>query len=62
MAVVIMQIITFIANIYLSFTEKKKRIYIAHFLVNFSQMIMYFINRDIATACVYIIASIRAYV
>lgn len=60
--VIIMQIITFLANIYMSLTEKKNRIYIAHFLVNFSQVIMYFFNKDIATSCVYIIASIRAYV
>lgn len=31
MIVVIMQIITFMSNIYLSITEKKNRIYIAHF-------------------------------
>ena len=42
MIVDIMQIITVLVNIYISFTEKKKRIYIATFLLNLAQLFMYF--------------------
>lgn len=42
----LMQIITVIINIYISFTEKTKRIYIATFLLNLAQLFMYFFNKE----------------
>ena len=61
MIVDIMQIITVLVNIYISFTEKKKRIYIATFLLNLSQLLMYFFNKDLTTALIYIVIVIRSY-
>ncbi|MBR1540975.1 MAG: YgjV family protein [Clostridia bacterium] len=58
--VYIMQIISLIVNIYISFTEKKKRIYIATFLLNFSQLLMYYFNKDITTSFIYIVITIRS--
>ena len=60
MIVDLMQIITVITNIYISFTEKIKRIYIATFLLNLAQMIMYFVNNDITTGIIYIVIVIRS--
>ena len=62
MIVNLMQIITIIVNIYISFTEKKKRIYIATFLLNLSQLIMYFFNDDLTTALIYVVIVIRSFV
>lgn len=62
MIVNIMQIVTVIVNIYISFTEKKKRIYIATFLLNFTQLIMYWFNNDLTTALIYIIITTRSLV
>lgn len=62
MIVALMQIVTIIVNIYISFTEKKKRIYIANFLLNLSQLIMYFFNDDLTTALIYIVITIRSFV
>ena len=56
----IMQIITLIVNIYISFTEKKKRIYIATFLLNFAQLLMYYFNNDTTTALIYIVITVRS--
>lgn len=56
----IMQIITIIVNIYISFTEKKKRIYIATFLLNASQLAMYFFNNDLTAGLIYIVITIRS--
>ena len=50
----LMQIVTIIVNIYISFTEQKKRIYVATFLLNLAQLIMYFLNGDITTGLIYI--------
>lgn len=58
--VILMQIITIIVNIYISFTERKNRIYIATFLLNLSQLILYFVNDDITTGLVYIIIVVRS--
>ena len=58
----LMQIITVIVNIYISFTEKKKRIYIATFLLNLAQLIMYFFNSDLTTALIYVVIVIRSFV
>lgn len=58
----LMQIITIIVNIYISFTEKKKRIYIATFLLNLSQLLMYLFNNDITTTLIYIVITVRSYV
>jgi len=58
----IMQIVTIIVNIYIAFTEKKKRIYIATFLLNFSQLIMYFYDGDLTTALIYIVIVIRSFI
>lgn len=55
-----MQILTIIANTYISFTEKKKRIYIATFLLNFFQLVMYFFNSDLTTALIYVVIVIRS--
>ena len=60
MIVNIMQIVTVIVNMYIAFTEKKKRIYIATFLLNLSQLIMYFFNNDLTTALIYIVIVIRS--
>lgn len=60
MIVNIMQIVTVIVNMYIAFTEKKKRIYIATFLLNLSQLIMYFFNNDLTTAFIYIVIVIRS--
>jgi len=60
MIVNLMQIITIIVNIYISFTEKKKRIYIATFLLNLAQLVMYFFNNDLTTALIYIVIVIRS--
>ena len=62
MIIDIMQIVTIIVNIYIAFTEKKKRIYIATFLLNLSQLIMYFFNGDITTALIYIVIVIRSFI
>lgn len=61
MIVDIMQIITIIVNIYIAFTEKKKRIYIATFFLNLSQLVMYLFNDDLTTALIYIVIVIRSY-
>lgn len=58
--VALMQVITIIVNIYISFTEKKKRIYIATFLLNFAQLIMYFLNNDFTTGLIYIVIVVRS--
>lgn len=58
----IMQIITVIVNIYISFTEKKKRIYIATFLLNLSQLFMYYFNNDITTTLIYIVITVRSFI
>ena len=58
----LMQIIIVIVNIYISFTEKKKRIYIATFLLNLAQLIMYFFNSDLTTALIYVVIVIRSFV
>lgn len=42
----LMQIISVIVNTYIAFTEKKKRIYIATFLLNLAQLLMYFFNNE----------------
>ena len=60
MVVFFMQIVTIIVNIYISFTEKKKRIYIATVLLNFAQLIMYFFNNDLTTALIYVVIVIRS--
>ncbi len=57
-----MQIITVIVNIYISFTEKKNRIYIATFLLNFSQLVMYFFNNDLTTSLIYLVIVIRSFI
>lgn len=62
MLVDIMQVITTLVNIYISFTEKKKNIYLATFLLNFSQLLMYFFNGDITTGLIYIIIVIRSFI
>lgn len=62
MIINLMQIITVILNIYISVTEKKKRIYIANFLINFSQFIMYFVNDDLTTALIYSVIVIRSFI
>lgn len=58
----LMQIITVVVNIYISFTEKKKRIYIATFLLNLAQLIMYFYNNDLTTALIYIVIVVRSFI
>jgi len=60
MIVDLMQIVTVIVNIYISFTEKKKRIYIATFLLNFAQLVMYAFDSDLTTAYIYIVITIRS--
>lgn len=60
MIVNLMQLITIIVNIYIAFTEEKKRIYIATFLLNLSQLIMYLFNNDLTTALIYIVITIRS--
>lgn len=60
MIVNLMQLITIIVNIYIAFTAKKKRVYIATFLLNLSQLIMYFFNNDLTTALIYIVIVIRS--
>ena len=62
MLVDLMQIVTIITNIYISFTEKKKRIYVATFLLHFAQLLMYLFNSDLTTALIYVIIVIRSYV
>ena len=62
MIVDIMQIVTVLVNIYISFTEKKKRIYIATFLLNLSQLFMYFFNKDLTTALIYIVITVRSFI
>ena len=56
----IMQVITVLVNIYISFTEKKKRIYISTFLLNFAQLLMYKFNNDTTTTMIYIVITIRS--
>lgn len=58
----IMQVVTIIVNIYVSFTERTKRIYVATFLLNVAQLIMYFFNQDITTGLIYIIIVVRSYI
>lgn len=58
--VLAMQIITVLVNIYISFTEKKKRIYIATFWLNLAQLFMYFFNKDMMTALIYIVIVVRS--
>lgn len=62
MIVVLMQIVTIIVNIYISFTERKKRIYIATFLLNLAQLFMYLFNGDLTTALIYIVIVARSYI
>ena len=56
----LMQILSVIVNTYIAFTEKKKRIYIAAFLLNLAQLLMYFFNNDITTTLIYIVIVIRS--
>lgn len=56
----LMQIISVIVNTYIAFTEKKKRIYIATFLLNLAQLLMYLFNNDTTTALIYIIIVVRS--
>lgn len=49
----LMQVITIIINIYISFTEKTKRIYIATFLLNLAQLFMYLFNNDLTTTLIH---------
>ena len=56
----LMQILSVIVNTYIAFTEKKKRIYIATFLLNLTQLFMYFFNDDLTTALIYIIIVLRS--
>lgn len=58
--VIFMQIITLIINIYMSFTENQKRIYIAVFLQNFAQLLLYGFNNDLTTTLIYVMISIRS--
>ena len=54
-----------IANFYIDYIaspEKKKRIYIATFLLNLSQLIIYFLNNDLTTALIYIVIVIRSFI
>lgn len=60
MIVNVMQIVTVIVNMYIAVTEKKKRIYISTFLLNLSQLIIYFLNNDLTTALIYIVIVIRS--
>lgn len=62
MIVVLMQIVTIIVNIYISFTERKKRIYIATFLLNLAQLFMYLFNGDLTTALIYIVIVVRSFI
>jgi hypothetical protein len=62
MLVDLMQIITILVNIYIAFTEKKKNIYIATFLLNLSQLVMYFFDGDLTTGLIYIVIVIRSYI
>ena len=55
-----MQIITIIINIYISFTENKKRIYIALFLQNLAQLLLYGFNNDLTTTLIYVVILIRS--
>lgn len=56
----LMQIISVIVNTYIAFTEKKKRIYVATFLLNLAQLLMYFFNNDLTTGLIYIIIVVRS--
>ena len=56
----LMQILSVIVNTYIAFTEKKKRIYIATFLLNLTQLFMYYFNDDITTALIYIVIVLRS--
>jgi hypothetical protein len=58
--IIVMQIITVLVNIYISFTENTKRLYIAIFLLNFAQLIMYWFNSDLTTTLIYIMITIRS--
>ena len=58
----LMQIVSVIVNVYISFTEKKKRIYVATFLLNVAQLMMYFYNNDITTTLIYIVIVVRSLV
>ena len=58
----LMQVITVLVNIYISFTEKKKRIYIATFLLNLSQLFMYYFNDDVTTTLIYIVITVRSFI
>lgn len=58
----LMQVITILVNIYISFTEKQKRIYIATFLLNLSQLLMYWFNNDLTTTLIYIVITIRSFI
>lgn len=57
----LMQLITVIVNIYISFTERKRRIYIATFFLNLFQLIIYFLNNDLTTSLIYIIITVRSF-
>ena len=56
----LMQVITIIINIYISFTEKTKRIYIATFLLNLAQLFMYLFNNDLTTTLIYCVITVRS--
>lgn len=60
MIIILMQILTIIFNIYIAFTEKRKRIYIATFLLNLSQLIMYLSDSDLTAGLIYVIVTIRS--
>lgn len=62
MQVITFQILCVIVNTYISFTEKKRNIYIATFLFNLFQLFMYFFNDDKTTALVYVIGTIMSFV
>lgn len=62
MSIIIMQIIVVLINYYIATTENKKNIYIVTFLFNFANLIMYFLNQDLATALIYVIISLRSFI
>ncbi len=62
MNVIIMQIIVVLTNIYIATTENKKNIYIATFLFNFFNLLMYLLNQDTTTAILYIVISGRSFI
>lgn len=59
---ILSQVLVCCINMYIAFTPKKKNVYIATFLFNACNLIMYIFNKDILAVLTYLSITIRSFV